>query len=106
LALFFDRQWFDAKLQSRGLSRGAFAEQSGILPADLNLMFKDQMEIGADLVRVWARLLAEPEAEIARRSGTSTPLPQPKKDAQKLEALEARVALLEAQIAAFLKPQA
>ena len=100
MALFFDAEWFDARLGERGLSRETLAAAAGLRPEDLALAFKDQREITAREVAVFAELLGVEAAEVARHAGVSTPLPNaPQDPAARIAALERRVATLEAEIA-------
>ncbi|HEX3700784.1 MAG TPA: helix-turn-helix domain-containing protein [Phenylobacterium sp.] len=102
MALFFDADWFDARLAERGLSRSVMAAASGLSEAELALAFKDQRELSADEVGRFAELLGVTAAEVAARAGVSTPVPG---DAGGLEArlaaLERRVAAVEAQLDAL-----
>src|SRR5215469_12766659 len=100
MALFFDAEWFDARLGERGLSRAVMAAAAELSAADLALAFKDQREISAREVAVFAELLGVTPAEVARHAGVSTPTPDDAVDpAARLEALERRVAALEADVA-------
>jgi transcriptional regulator with XRE-family HTH domain len=76
MALFFDSQWFDARLAAAGLTRGALAAALGIGEAQVAEIWKDQRELSADDVRVLGLLLGAPPAEIADRAGVSTPVPK------------------------------
>ena len=100
MALFFDAEWFDARLGERGLSRTALAGWVGISGADLALAFKDQRELSAEEVAKFAELLGETAAEVASRAGVSTPAPG-HADAmeRRIAALERRIGVLEAEIA-------
>lgn len=98
MALFFDTAWFDAKLAERGLSRRVMAAAAGMSEADLVLAFKDQREISAEEVGIFADLLGEPAAEIASRAGISTPTPGQADLSGRVAALERRVATLEAEL--------
>lgn len=98
MALFFDAPWFDGKLAERGLSRRVMAAAAGMSEADLALVFKDQRELSAEEVAIFAELLGEPAAEIARQAGVSTPVPGQGAEAR-IAALERRVASLEAELA-------
>ncbi len=100
MALFFDSDWFDAALASRGLARGDLARALGLDAAALAEIWKDQRELSATDVATMAALLAVPAAEIASRAGVSTPVPQAApKDAAALGAaiadLSARLARVE-----------
>ena len=100
MALFFDADWFDARLGERGLSREAMAAVAGLSAADLALVFKDQREVSAAEVAVFAELLGAPAAEIAAHAGVSTPVPGGEGDSDaRIAALEQRVTALEAELA-------
>jgi uncharacterized protein YceH (UPF0502 family) len=99
MALFFDAAWFDARLGERGLSRDVLAAAAGLTPAELALAFKDQREISAREVAVFADLLGVAAADVARHAGVSTPTPgAPESPAARIAALERRVAALEAEV--------
>lgn len=95
MALFFDAAWYDARLSERGLTRVILAAAAGMAEADLALAFKDQRELSMREVSVFAELLGVSIAEAASRAGVRPP---PASDAQRLAALEARVAALEAEL--------
>ena len=95
MALFFDAGWFDARLADRGLTRDVLAAVSGMSPADLALVFKDQRELSAVEVSRFAELLGVPAAEVAKRAGVSTPNPEAPSIDDRIAQLEARVARLE-----------
>ena len=99
MALFFDAGWFDARLGERGLSREVMAAAAAISEAELALAFKDQREISAREVAVFAELLGAAPAEVAARAGVSTPVPGREDPAARIAALERRVAALEAEVA-------
>jgi len=99
MALFFDADWFDARLGERGLSRGVMAAAAGMRPEDLALAFKDQREISAGEVAACAELLGVEPAEVAARVGVSTPVPGRDPAEARIAALERRVATLEAEVA-------
>jgi uncharacterized protein YceH (UPF0502 family) len=98
VALFFDTEWFDARLGERGLSRRVMAAAAGLSDADLALVFKDQRELSAGEVAAFAELLGVAAGEVAARAGISTPVPGPDA-AARIAALEQRVAALEAEVA-------
>ncbi|CAM9553066.1 unnamed protein product [Phaeothamnion confervicola] len=99
MALFFDQEWFDAKLNARGLNRLALAAILGISAAELDAMWKDQREISAREVALLAEMLGVTMAEIAARGGASTPIPKAEGDMgevlARLDALDARMQKLE-----------
>src|SRR4029453_16617020 len=100
LALFFDAPWFDGKLEERGLSRAVMAAVAGLSEDELALVFKDQREVSAGQVSAFAELLGGSPAEVASRAGVSTPAPGPASATDaRIDALERRVAALEAEMA-------
>lgn len=98
MALFFDQCWFDARLRERGLEKAVLAAVSGLSEADLALVWKDQRELSAAEVAVFAELLGVTGAEVAHRAGISTPVPGAD-PLSRIATLERRVAALEAEIA-------
>jgi hypothetical protein len=99
MALFFDRQWFEEKLAERGLNARIMAAAAGMSEADLALAFKDQRELSAEEVGIFADLLGVSAAEVADRAGISTPVPGQGDLGGRLQGLERRVAVLEAELA-------
>ena len=100
MALFFDAEWFDARLGERELSRRVMAAAAGMSEADLTLAFKDQRELSAGEVAAFAELLGVEPAAVALRAGVSTPTPTPRHGAEaRIAVLERRVAALEAEVA-------
>jgi len=75
MALFFDSQWFDARLAGAGLKRDDVATALGLSAEQIAEVWKDQRELSANDVRLLAALLSVPAAEIASRAGISTPVP-------------------------------
>ncbi|MDB5431195.1 MAG: DNA-binding protein [Caulobacter sp.] len=97
MALFFDRDWFDARLAERAISRDVLAAVSGISPTELDDVFKDQRELSVAEVAAFAELLGVTPAEIAHHAGVSTPVPGQDAGAR-IVALETRVAALETEL--------
>ena len=93
MALFFDAAWFDRRLAERGMSRAVLAAASGLSEADLMLVFKDQRELSAAEVALFAELLGASPAEIAYWAGVSPPVP-----ATPAESVETRLARVEARL--------
>ncbi len=103
MALFFDREWFDAKLHERGLNRLALAAILGIGGSELDAMWKDQREISPREVTLLAEMLGVTTREIAEHGGVSTPIPKTEVD---LERVIARLELLEARLLQLERGQA
>jgi len=100
MALFFDAEWFDARLGERGLSREVLAAGAGLSAEELALVFKDQRELSAGQVAIFAELLGVPATDVASHAGVSTPLPGQAGPADaRVAALERRLAALEAEVA-------
>ncbi|MDB5470230.1 MAG: DNA-binding protein [Caulobacter sp.] len=97
MALFFDGEWYEARLAERGLPRAVLAAVSGMSEAELALVFKDQRELSAAEVAAFAELLGVSAAEAAAGAGVSTPVPGTDPLARIAE-LERRVAALEAKL--------
>ena len=97
MALFFDVEWYEARLGERGLSRAVLAAVSGMSEAELALVFKDQRELSTGEVAAFAELLGVSAVEAAVRAGVSTPVPGTDPLARIAE-LERRVAALEAKL--------
>jgi hypothetical protein len=104
MALFFDADWFDARLAARELSRDVLAAAAGMSGEDLALVFKDQRELSAAEVAVFAELLGAQAAEVAAHAGISTPVPGQDDAGARIAALERRVAALEAEVARLSRP--
>ena len=97
MALFFDSAWFDARLAQAGLKKSDVATALGLTEAQLHELWKDQRELKANDVRVLAALLGATPTEIASRAGISTPVP--KDTPFDPNALDARLARIEAELA-------
>jgi cyanate lyase len=96
MALFFDAPWFDARLEERGLSRATLGAVCGLTEVEIALLFKDQRELRAREVALFAELLGASPAEVAERAGVSTRAPCVDPIEARFKALEARIAALEA----------
>lgn len=106
MALFFDQEWFDAKLRGAGLTRDHVASALGLSRAEIEEIWKDQRELASRDVSVLAGLLAVSSAEVANKAGISTPVPAAPASASsdaalmaKLDAMDARLARIERAVA-------
>jgi len=75
MALFFDSDWFDAKLAGLNLTRNDAARVLGTDEEEITLVWKDQRELSARDVTALAALLGVTVEEVADRAGVSTPVP-------------------------------
>ena len=75
MALFFDSDWFDARLAELSLRHADICAALGLTADQVREMWKDQRELSAADVRMLAKLLRVSTAEIATRAGVSTPAP-------------------------------
>lgn len=103
MALFFDAEWFDARLKACGATRDDVANLLALKPAEIAELWKDQRELRVQDVLKLARFLNVPAAEIANKAGVSTPIPKETQDpavlASRIDDLTARVATLERALA-------
>lgn len=96
MALFFDQEWFDARLKESGSTREDLGRLLRLTPDQVSELWKDQRELRADDVAILARFLNVAATEVAHRAGISTPLPGAASgDDRRLAALERRVEMLE-----------
>jgi helix-turn-helix protein len=95
MALFFDSDWFHAKLAERGIAPAVLAAGVGMGVAELALVFKDQRELSAGEVGALAELLGVSPREIAEHAGISTPVPDADVLDDRLARIEARLSAIE-----------
>lgn len=96
MALFFDGEWFDARLAAVHLSRGDVARALGLSDEAFGEIWKDQRELSVKDVTILAALLAATPQEIATHAGISTPVP---KSEPTLAELAARLEKVETEVA-------
>lgn len=77
MALFFDRHWFDSKLEELGLARDIVAGALQLSDGQVEEVWKDQRELSEAQVSTLAHLLNVTVEEIAHHAGISTPIPTP-----------------------------
>jgi hypothetical protein len=75
MALFFDQAWFDAQLKAAGATRDDVAKLLKLTQDQVTELWKDQRELRAAEVATFARLFQVGAAEVAKRAGISTPVP-------------------------------
>ena len=100
MALFFDQAWFDAQLKAVGVSRDDVAKMLKLSGEQVAELWKDQRELRAADVAALARLLQVGAAEVAKRAGISTPVPEEGGDVQqRLSEMNERLTRIERMIA-------
>lgn len=75
MALFFDRRWFDSRLEELGLVRDIVAGALQLSQVQVEEVWKDQRELSEAQVSTLAHLLNVTVEEIAHHAGISTPIP-------------------------------
>lgn len=80
MALFFDQDWFDARLKERGASREELGRLLQLSGEQIAEVWKDQRELRAHQVAAMATFLNVAATEVARRAGVSTPAPSAASD--------------------------
>lgn len=97
MALFFDQEWFDAKLAATGAGREDIGQLLRLSPEQVADLWKDQRELKAADVLVIARFLNVSAEEVALRAGISTPRPLAgvQDVTTRLAAMEARMTAIE-----------
>ncbi len=92
MSLFFDAEWFDAKLAERGLDRAALAVAAGLDRAELHRVFSNDRAPTAEELSSFAKVLGADIVEITLRSGVAVRTSDPDAGAdKKLEDIEARL---------------
>lgn len=92
MSLFFDADWFDARLRERELDRGALAAAAGIERADLHLLFTNERAPTSAELRAFAALLGADLVEVSLRAGIAARDAEPVEDpAARLDNFEARL---------------
>lgn len=71
VALFFDQDWFQARLSEADRTHDALARAAGLTVLELAAVWKDQMEITREMVEGFASVLGTDLTETASRCGIS-----------------------------------
>ena len=71
MGIFFDQDWFDARLKAVGLTRNAIAQAAGMTIDEVEMVFRDQRELEGREVSAIARILRVDPSEVASRSGSA-----------------------------------
>lgn len=92
MSLFFDADWFDAKLAERGLDRAALAVAAGLERAELHRVFINERAPTAEELSTFATVLEADLVEVTLRSGVATRTAGPDAGAKvRIEDIEARL---------------
>jgi transcriptional regulator with XRE-family HTH domain len=92
MALFFDADWFDARLGEKGLDRTALAVAAGIERADLHRIFTNERAPTAEELDTFATVLGADLLEVTLRSGVANRGASPEAGAEdRIESIEARL---------------
>ena len=75
MALFFDQEWFEARLAEAGLNRDTVAAALGLSGEQVEEIWKDQRELTVEEVTVLAALLGQPIEDVVNHAGIATPQP-------------------------------
>jgi hypothetical protein len=91
MALFFDEEWFDARLSARGLDRGALAECAGLERGELHRLFTNERSATPEELSAFAKLLDVDLIEVTLKSGVSERAPADGDASARIESIEARL---------------
>jgi hypothetical protein len=73
MGIFFDQDWFDARLKAAGLTYASMAQAAGMTIDEIDMVFRDQRELEGPEVHAIARILSVEPSEVADRAGVSDP---------------------------------
>jgi transcriptional regulator with XRE-family HTH domain len=100
LALFFDADWFDARLGERGLDRAALARAAGLAIADLDRVYRNARAPTGEELTAFASVLSVDLVEVSLRAGVAVRgTAEPGATSARIESIEARLDALEDWIA-------
>jgi transcriptional regulator with XRE-family HTH domain len=72
MGIFFDQDWFDARLKASGLTRASLAQAAGMTVDEVEMVFSDRRELEQGEMKAIARVLRVDANEIATRSGAAS----------------------------------
>jgi hypothetical protein len=102
MSLFFDANWFDAKLAERGLDRTALAAAAGIERSDLHALFVNERAPNAAELSAFAQVLNVDLLEVTLRSGVAKREPAGEESsAARIESIEARLDAIDSWLEEF-----
>ncbi len=92
MSLFFDVDWFDARLAERGHDRNALAAAAGMERAELHRLFTNERAPTAHELTAFASLLGADLIEINLRTGIAARASAPADDpGARIASIEARL---------------
>lgn len=97
MSLFFDADWFDARLAERGLDRAALALAAGIERAELHRVFTNERLPTAEELKAFAECLGADLVKVTLHSGVANRGEEnPEADtSDRIESIEARLAAID-----------
>jgi hypothetical protein len=102
MSLFFDADWFDAKLAERGLDRAALAIAAGLERTDLHAVFINERAPTAEELETFARVLQADLVEVTLKSGVAQRAADPGAEPEdRIESIEARLDAIDSWLAEF-----
>jgi len=103
MSLFFDADWFDAKLAERGLDRTALAVAAGMERAELHCVFTNERAPTAEELNVFATVLSADLVMVTLKSGVASREPPPATgdSGDRLSDIEARLDAIDTWLAEF-----
>jgi transcriptional regulator with XRE-family HTH domain len=102
MSLFFDADWFDAKLAERGLDRAALAIAAGLERTELHRIFTNERAPTADELETFARVVNADLVEVTLKSGIAQRAADPAAETgDRIESIEARLNAIDEWLAEF-----
>ncbi len=105
MSLFFDADWFDAKLGERGLDRASLAIAAGLDRADLHGVFTNERVATAAELNAFATCLGVDLVEVTLRSGVAEREASQTDTEGRIESIEARLNEIDNWLAEFERAQ-
>ena len=101
MSLFFDADWFDARLAERGLDRAALAIAAGLERGDLHAVFTNERVATASELSAFATCLGTDLVEVTLKSGVAERTDPGADTADRIESIEARLKAIDDWLAEF-----
>jgi hypothetical protein len=96
MSLFFDAEWFDARLAERTLDRGALADCARIERGELHRIYINQRSPTPGELAAFAQLLGADLVEVTLRAGICERSAEAGDAAARIEDIEARLNAIDA----------